>query len=331
MKTVYWFDHMSNFHTEFGWNITVQFGNEGYAVFIKLWEVLTGKSPDRFIKKSDLSSLAKKFVCTDKLLNNIIDNYFQSDDNFIWSDDLNTNLIKLDTTIANCKKGGEESAKRLTPEQLKERSVKANEAKKEKADEKLRSWKLNYAKKVTPNSEQGTDLTPEQGTDLTPLPLPLYYSSKEEYKGYINPSNETPLGGVSSSNLSKREEGIIIEDKSITPNKFKYFIPNKDFDIEDFLVKFKAKYYPTRSFDIVEKIAYVCLIKLYEQTQMDGNDIHSNYRLLSDYLLDSTSSNLFMIKNQMENFIDSNASRHRKIVEDLIGKYPKEKYLRPTG
>lgn len=139
-KTAEWFEHAKDFHSSpFGMALTMKYGNAGYGLYYKLFEKLTGE-PERTLKADEDSILilAHLFVCRHndeiKLLKDIITAYFQTDGDFFWSDELNDLLARYDEKTIKQSEGGKTGAANMTPEARKERSKKANAAKKAKAE-----------------------------------------------------------------------------------------------------------------------------------------------------------------------------------------------------
>jgi hypothetical protein len=210
-------------------NIRRIYGMDGYAIYLILLQKLAS-IPSRRLRLESVSEMAYDLHIENnesKLLN-IIESYFKVEGQEFYSQELNDSLSWFDNKYNKLSEAGKKAAANMTPEQLKERSRIANEAKKRKAECEGNPVMGDINQQNT--SDIGIDSISKnecKGNVLTTLgdiPNNKIEMNEKKEKGIIKDGNEK--GNESKQNedfsFSRSEVQKMIDGYFLTDSKFFY-------------------------------------------------------------------------------------------------------------
>lgn len=117
-------------------DIIMNYGYEGYGIYFTMLQKLASTEA-RHIELSKIKILAYNMRVDEKLLRDIIHQYFDVEGDVFLSKALNSSLGYYDAKYEKNSEGGKKAAANMTPEQRQERARKAAEARYNKSDETI--------------------------------------------------------------------------------------------------------------------------------------------------------------------------------------------------
>lgn len=135
MSTPNWIELSTHhYQTTKSLNIRRRFGSQGYGIYLMLLQKIASEE-NRSLPLTNKPDIAFEFQCEEKIISDIINNYFDADDLVFWSDELNNELMKkYDENYIKHSEGGKITANQLTPQERIEKGRKAANARWHKDD-----------------------------------------------------------------------------------------------------------------------------------------------------------------------------------------------------
>lgn len=105
-------------------NLISTFGLEGYGMYLILWQLLL-EEDNRKLDIANLPDISTSLNYDPDKLVKLVETYFTITENLFYSKELNSELQYYDDKMNRFSKGGKTSSSNMTPEERRQRAVKA--------------------------------------------------------------------------------------------------------------------------------------------------------------------------------------------------------------
>lgn len=317
MKTAIYFPvTTNNYTTPKSLDIRMNYGWSGYGIYFALLQKLAA-TESRAFRIDDANTLAFDLHCTIAELTPIINNYFESDGEIFYSEDLTEWLGYYDDKYNKASEGGKKAAAGMTPEQRKDRARKAAKAKHDKVIDDAKEL-AKPAKELAEVDYKNEDMLTTKQELLTPLEdsannrieqhqAELNLIEKNRTKQNLiepNKKESQPLGSSSVLGSDTTSKPVIVKDnfdilriqeEIHTYTKSQFFTSNQLEYVKNLFIEFR-KQYQFSKIDL-EKFETVLFFYLFQASEypsgindfldtsptVDLNNIQLTIKLLNEH------------------------------------------------